>query len=635
LSAICGIVYFNKRNVNNNRFEKMMNSISHREIDGSGKWCEGGAAFGHQMLCITPESLEEKLPYYDNDSKCVITSDARIDNREELFQKLQIPHDLQNSIPDSILILKSYEKWGRECVKHLLGDFVFVIWDSKKQQILCATDHMGMKTIFYYQDYEKFIFSSEIKGIHASGIERKPNLKKISMMSTAGTLLNDYESTFFENVFVMPAAEIMIIKSNGIEKYQYWTPDISARIKLKNEEEYIEAFQDVFLKAVKARTRSAFPVTSLYSGGLDSSAITAVAGHLLSKEGKSVTALSAVLPDTYKGMLVDEREYIDMLKGTKGIDIQYITDPWRGPFDNLEKLIFAGEMPNYTSRHYLYTAFAESSDKIGARVMLDGCFGEIGPSFHGDGYYAELFLKGKWLKLSRELSLKGNIENISVLRLLKGQVIKPFIPNYLQALLRPRFDVEQSEKLSVIKETFAKRQLGEELESYKMQSKKFATTYPNHRKNQFEACDIRRTRAGNGFVGYEKVTSAYPFADKRVIEFCLAIPGDMKVHNGYKRYTIRAGMDGFLPDKMRFRTTKEPFSPDYNIRYNNQKEMVRKMLLSVKKSDLIKEIVDIEKIEKMLEHTMVTNRCNTPSDFAAMHMVPRGIYLLYFLSTFD
>lgn len=635
MSAICGIVYFNGKKVEANKFEKIMSSLSHRGIDGSGTWCEGAVAFGHQMLAITPESLEEKLPYCHRNSSCTITSDARIDNREELFQKLDIPYYDQKDIPDSILILKAYEKWEKECVKHLLGDFIFVIWDAKKKQILCATDPMGMRTIFYYQDVEKFIFSSEIKGIHALGIERKPNLRKIAMISTLGTLSNDFENTFFENIFVIPAAEIITINPNGLEKHHYWVPDTFSKIKLKNEEEYIEAFQDVFFKAVKARTRSAFKVASLYSGGLDSSAITVAAGHLLNKEGKIVNALSAVLPDDYKGKLVDEREYIDMLKGAEGINIQYITDPWRGPFDNLEKLIFHGEKPVYTSRHYLYTAFAEAADKIGARVMLDGCFGEMGPSFHGDGYYAELFLKGKWIKLAKELSLKGNIENLGVLRLLKGEVIKPIIPNYLQDRLHPRFDVDQNEKLSVIKGDFIKRQLGEEVEVSKNKSEKFFTTYPNHLKNQLIACSARQSKAGNGFVGYEKVESAYPFTDKRIIEFCLGIPGDMKVHNGYKRYTIRSGMKGLLPDKMRFRTTKEPFSPDFNIRYNNQKEKIREMLLSVKRNDLIKEIVDIEKLQKLLEYTMVTNRCNTPEDFAAMHMVPRGIYLLYFLSTFD
>lgn len=317
MSAICGIVYFNNKNIENDKFEKMMNSISHRGIDRSGKWSTSEVAFGHQMLCITPESLEEKLPYYDTNLRCAITADARIDNREELFKKLEISSHLQKNIPDSILILKSYEKWERECVKHLLGDFVFVIWDAKNNQIFCATDPMGMRSFFYYKDYDKFIFSSEIKGIHATGVERKPNLKKISRMSNLGSLIYDFESTFFENIFVMPAAEAMIVNARGIERYQYWTPDISKRIKLKNEEEYIEAFQDIFLKSVKARTRSAFPVTSLYSGGLDSSAVTAVAGYLLNEKGKSVTALSAVLPDKYNGKLIDEREYIDMLKGQR------------------------------------------------------------------------------------------------------------------------------------------------------------------------------------------------------------------------------------------------------------------------------------------------------------------------------
>src|SRR5690606_10935661 len=137
---------------------------------------------GHLMLYNTPESFYEKLPLYHEAKGLTITADARIDNREELFEKLYtndsdkdilageslIPDSTlitridnreelfeklytndsdkdilagESLIPDSTLILKAYEVYGEECIHHLIGDFAFAIWDESQQKLFCARDH--------------------------------------------------------------------------------------------------------------------------------------------------------------------------------------------------------------------------------------------------------------------------------------------------------------------------------------------------------------------------------------------------------------------------------------------------------------------------------------------------------------
>ena len=74
-------------------------------------------ALGHQMIWTTPESFH-KLPFHDEKSGLVITADARIDNREELSTKLRIED--KEDVADSYYILKSYKKWGENCLNILL-----------------------------------------------------------------------------------------------------------------------------------------------------------------------------------------------------------------------------------------------------------------------------------------------------------------------------------------------------------------------------------------------------------------------------------------------------------------------------------------------------------------------------------
>lgn len=81
----------------------------------------------------------------------------------------------------------------------------------------------------------------------------------------------------------------------------------------------------------------------------------------------------------------------------------YVTDAWRGPCDEVEQLIWGREVPLYTSRHYLYTAFAAQVAQRQGRLLLDGVGGEFGPSSHGEGFYPELLLRGQWWLLGQEL----------------------------------------------------------------------------------------------------------------------------------------------------------------------------------------------------------------------------------------
>src|SRR5207248_3010819 len=134
------------------------------------------------------------------------------------------------------------------------------------------------------------------------------------------------------------------------------------------------------------------PVTAMLSGGLDSSAMVSVAAKLLEAQNSRLSTVSAIVTDDRRRLIPDERRFMEEFSSWPNIDFMYITDEDRGPFDAVEQLVGLCESPVIISRHYLYTAFTEAALNRGSKVMLDGLFGELGPTFHGDGYYAELLL---------------------------------------------------------------------------------------------------------------------------------------------------------------------------------------------------------------------------------------------------
>ena len=291
----------------------MRAKISHRGPDDSGAWAEGPIALGHTMLWTTPESLTEKLPFVDPVSGVAITCDARIDNRDDLIESLGLK-TCPRQIPDSYLILAAYQQWGEECPARLVGDFSFVIWDKRNAKVFCARDPMGVKSFYYYLSDRLFAFGSEIKAVlHCEDVPRKLNETRI--LDFFINLFDDRSITFYKDIFRLPAATTLTVTRLGVRSRVYWTLDPTRELKLSSDREYSEAFKNCFVESVRCRLRSAFPVVSTLSGGLDSSSIACVARslHENEKDGNHLDTISLIfpgLPDETRHY-TDERRYID------------------------------------------------------------------------------------------------------------------------------------------------------------------------------------------------------------------------------------------------------------------------------------------------------------------------------------
>ena len=634
MSALCGIVSLNGEPVSVRDVEDMLSALAYHGRDGCGKWVQQFAGFGHQMMHTTPESLLEKLPCHVPQSDLAITADARLVNREELFQNLDVPLAERQTCTDSRLILKCYEKWGEDCPEHLLGDFAFSIWDGRNRKLFCCRDHMGTRPLMYYFDGKRFIFASEAKGILAvAGVPHRPNNTRLSAVRSRGFAFVDNEASFFQGISFLPSAFCLTLERGTIRKRRYWQPDLAAELPLKNDDEILEAFRELMFRVTAPRVRSPFPVASLLSGGMDSSSVVSVAARHLESEGKSLTTISSIAAERPGLKIADERYYIDQFRDWPNIDMIYITVPERGPFDNVERAVRASESPQITSRHYLYTAFSEAVRNIGGRLLLDGIFGEAGPTFHGDGFYSELFIRLQWSKLLREVRLRKEPDYGRF----RSELIQGLIPRRYLDLLKGRLPVDEWKAVNPLRPEFVDRHLGklmhDVLDAQTRVSKRSPVLKRNHYKQIVEL--NAKSRSLSGFPGHHDVEFAYPFADKRMLEFCLAVPARLKVRNGYKRYLIRAGLDGILPSEIQWRPTKLPFSPDYQPRYNAQREWAHNFFLQINPKDPIRDVVDIDRMEKLSSHDMMNARVSSPADHAAMQTVPLGVYIVVFLRQFS
>ena len=219
-----------------------------------------------------------------------ITANARIDARDE-------------RLTDAELILHAYEKWGDDCVKHLLGDFAFAIWDDRRKRLFCARDHFGVKPFFYTHIGDKFNFSSTLNELKVS-----TTLNEIAIGDYLLFGVNqDQSTTVFKDIQRLPPGHILIVENNQIKIQRYWTPSLPALIRFRDPDQYVERFLELLSLAVRDRLRTDRVAVSM-SGGLDSTSLAAIA-----RDHATVGAFTVV----YDSLIPDqERHYSSLPRNT-------------------------------------------------------------------------------------------------------------------------------------------------------------------------------------------------------------------------------------------------------------------------------------------------------------------------------
>ncbi len=589
MSGILGIYYLNGQTVDPENIQQMVDKLAHRGPDGADIWCSESVGLGHRMLWTTPESLLEKLPMVSEDGNLVITSDCRIDNREELLSRLQMGNCPPEKVTDTQLILAAYQEWGEDCPQHLLGDFAFAIWDGREKKLFCARDHFGVKPFYYYASDDIFVFGSEIKAIiPISLVKQELNVNKIADFITSR--FEDKTSTFYKQILRLPPAHCITVRKKAIDVSEYWSLDPNNEIILGSDEEYAEAFRNIFTEAVRCRMRSAFTIGSLLSGGLDSSSITCVASKILAeKSNKPLPTFSAIFDQVKE---CDERIYQDAVTSQGNFEKHQFHADRVGPLHDFEQVLHHQDEPFCAGNLFLNCGLYNLASQQNIRVILDGFDGDSTVS-HGVGHLYELAISGKWLTLIDEAF--GNAKNFGVSF---PKIIWFYIWRYsflLKPIRRIWNSLHHRIKRDVINQE-QKNDLQDYLNPDFRENIAFEEGLQNKNKSQ-SGWKTERERHHQllnwGLAPYvleiiDKAAAMYgieprfPFWDKRLVEFCLALPPKQKFHYGWTRFILRQGMNNILPKEVQWRVGKTMMG--YNFRHgflNFDQEILKQVFTDI------------------------------------------------------
>jgi asparagine synthase (glutamine-hydrolysing) len=254
----------------------MNRQIVHRGPDDDGFLVQGNVGLAMRRLSII-DLASGHQPIANEDETLWIVYNGEIYNHRDLRQGLAARGHRYRTHSDTETILHLYEEHGRECVQHLRGMFAFAIWDSRARQLFIARDRLGIKPLYYYFQDGVFAFGSEIKAILAH-----PNIRsEFNRGALAEYLAFGYlsgEQTMYRGIRkLMPGHWLEIGEQGGVSIAQYWDVPVAAEKESLPRRAYITGYRDLLEHSVSSHLMSDVPLGVFLSGGLDSSAVAALA----------------------------------------------------------------------------------------------------------------------------------------------------------------------------------------------------------------------------------------------------------------------------------------------------------------------------------------------------------------------
>ena len=451
-----------------------------------------------------------------------------------------------------------------------------------------------MKPFYYHLSANLFTFGSEIKALLAlADVPRRVNETRIA--DFYANMAEDTEITFYEDVLRLPPASCLAVSREEVRRWSYWSPDPSRKLRLSSDEEYGEAYREIFTEAVRCRLRSAVPVGSTLSGGLDSSSIVCVSRELLRAADSGRLHTFSVVFDEPRA---DERPYIDAVLAGGDLTPHEIFGRESSPFTNLERILWHLDQPSFGTNLYMHWSIAECANQHGISVLLDGAFGDATVSW-GFGRMSELARTGRWLALNREAKAIARVANMRRKDVLERFAVRPVKEDVRRVWHALTGRAENGWTPNpIINPDFARRVSLEE---------RWQAIEAGHARAPRSSREEHWLNLTSGLIPLalelaESVCAAFgidwrgPFLDRRLAEFCLSLPGDQKLQNGLNRAVARRGLGGILPEKVRSRRDKGDVSESVLRSFVQNRERLEQAALG--ENDHLSEYLNMDELRR-------------------------------------
>lgn len=599
----------------------------------------------HRVLCLrTPGGIvAQQLPAFDASHRETVpareqlfAADVRLDNRAELAALCGEPVARES---DAALLDRVVQRHADAGIARCLGAFAFVRWNAAERRLLLGRDCLGQRSLFYYRCNGFVAFATTLGALLA--LPRVPReLDEVALANFLAVNLNARHETFYRGIARVPTRAVVELGPRTMGERIYWTPSFES--SRDRDGDRVEEARALFDDAVTTATSGMPRIAIACSGGLDSSAIAATAARL--GRAESISCYSVVPPagttlDVGPAHYLDESDKLAALgRLHPSLDMHLLAPQAPHAYDDDPSRFFTRAHvpalgPTTLGMHgALYDAVAAARFP----ALLVGSSGNLGLTWNGAFSLRELLKQGRLRDFAHDLPAVARWNGAGTIRTLLSDVVFPGAPSWARRMghrLRGR-EPGSVQRYSALNPAFiAEHDLprqwrAQDFEPWPLATGWSAARYRAHRL--FDANQMGRDlRAASADVlGFE---IRDPFADRRLIEFALAVPERLYRRDGVPRAFARDVFADRLPRDILQERRRGAVAPTWFRRLDARRGDIAAEVERLEASPAARRLLDIARLKQLVAHWPESEQAAQASRGAYRAALSRGLHVGRFI----
>ena len=518
---------------------RMARAMAHRGPDGEGVWEDEVAGLAFRRLAIIDLDPRSDQPLHLGPWHLVMNGEI-YDYRERRAELERLGHVFVTE-GDGEVLLHAWAEWGEHALERINGMFAFAIWHDERRELTLCADPFGEKPVFWSRDGDRLVFASDIRALREAVPSIGPPAAGALGPFVALGLMPPVDSSFFAGVQRLPGAHLLRCAGGRIDVRRYWTPqpvDVPARYP-----DAVARLRELLVDSIRLRLRSDVPVGTSLSGGVDSSAVVALAGSLAS--GATRHAFTASFP----GYERDEWKYAEHVAASAGVVEHHRVVPEPDALlDDLGTLVRDQEEPFGSLSIYAQWRVFKAAHEAGVTVLLDGQGGD--ELFAGYPGIAGWALRARGARPVARALVTGGPQRGDVLRALGSDMLpRAAARRHRRGLASAYAAADVVDAAVRLEPPVAAGGEGGSPLRRELLRQSFHTSLPQ----------LLRYADRDSMAHSREVR--LPLLDRRIAEFALSAPPEYLVGGGVTKRILRDAVRDVVPPEILARRDKVGFEP--------------------------------------------------------------------------
>ena len=541
--------------------------------------------------------------------------DGFLRSRGELAAALGLPPGEADRQPDDALFARAWTRWGAAAAARVDGEFVFVAWDGPARTLVAGCSPWTAPPLCFHVNRRRAVVASAPRGVFALGdLPRRLDDERLS--NSLGGFYGDPRRTYYRDVRNLLPGEVLTVtpETHGVRRHHDPAEHVRpARPAGRAAAGHVEEARDLLRRAVRGALRAGDPAV-LLSGGLDSPAVALAALDVLAESPAAAALLSFTsYPEPgWDGRApahksADERPLVRELAARHpALDARFVDAAGLG-FDHLlEPTIALAETPPRNVMNLVWVhECLRLARAAGRRVVLTGEGGNLSFSQSGHERLAELLGAGRLRALWRAAGAPARGRVGAARSLLRRAALPWLPPPFQRAVLRcvkgPR---PMPPPFSAVHPGYARatrlveRARAQGFGPYRPLSRSCAEAQLRNLTSPMRQGDERAVR--RALETLHGVALREPLGDRRLVEWCLGLPGEAFFARGRPRLLARRVLRGRVPRAL-FSAPRGLQAADWHLRFTRALPGIRALLDDWRGDPEVAGRIDLDRLSRLLD----------------------------------